>query len=90
MGVVLLATLATLALPTGPAVAVTPTSAVAASAQPTLRTGSHGAVVIYLQRRLATLHYPDNITAWFEQHTGPPACRGSACTTCATATPRRR
>jgi Phage integrase family len=42
---------------------------VAASAQPTLRTGSHGAVVVYLQRRLATLHYPDNITAWFEQHT---------------------
>jgi peptidoglycan hydrolase-like protein with peptidoglycan-binding domain len=57
MAVVLLATVAALALPTGTAVAVSPTSALAATAQPLLRTGSRGAAVVSLQRRLTTLHY---------------------------------
>jgi N-acetylmuramoyl-L-alanine amidase len=57
MAVVLLATVAALILPTGPAVAVSPTSALAATAQPTLRLGSRGAAVVSLQRRLTTLRY---------------------------------
>jgi hypothetical protein len=55
MSVILLATVAALALPTGPAIAATPASAVAA--QPSLRLGSRGAAVVYLQRRLTTLRY---------------------------------
>jgi peptidoglycan hydrolase-like protein with peptidoglycan-binding domain len=43
--------------PAGPAVAVAPTSTLAATAQPTLRMGSRGAAVVSLQRRLATLRY---------------------------------
>lgn len=57
MVIVLAAMVAVLVLPTGPAVAVSPQSALTATAQPTLRTGSKGAAVVYLQRRLATLHY---------------------------------
>jgi N-acetylmuramoyl-L-alanine amidase len=48
---------AALALPTGPTAATSPTSALAATAQPMLRMGSRGTAVVSLQRRLATLHY---------------------------------
>jgi peptidoglycan hydrolase-like protein with peptidoglycan-binding domain len=57
MALVVLATVAALALPAGLAPAASPASAVAATAQPVLRTGSRGAAVVYLQRRLATLRY---------------------------------
>jgi hypothetical protein len=56
MALVVLATVAALALPAGLAPAASPASAVAATAQPVLRTGSRGAAVVYLQRRLANLH----------------------------------
>jgi N-acetylmuramoyl-L-alanine amidase len=57
MALVVLATVAALILPAGPAVAVAPTSTLAATAQPTLRMGSRGAAVVSLQRRLVTLRY---------------------------------
>jgi lipoprotein-anchoring transpeptidase ErfK/SrfK len=54
VGVILLAALA---LPIAPAIPVSLASARMTSAQPVLRLGSHGAAVVQLQRRLATLHY---------------------------------
>jgi N-acetylmuramoyl-L-alanine amidase len=68
MGVVVLATVAGLALPVGAAiagqapgqfgsVAAAPVPAMAVAAQPVLRLGSRGASVAYLQRRLASLRY---------------------------------
>jgi N-acetylmuramoyl-L-alanine amidase len=66
--VVVLAAVASLALPAGAAiagqaprqlwsVAAAPVRAMTATTQPTLRLGSRGASVTYLQRRLAALHY---------------------------------
>jgi N-acetylmuramoyl-L-alanine amidase len=57
MGVVVLATVAALALPAGMAPAASPASALAATAQPVLRLGSRGTAVTTLQRRLASLRY---------------------------------
>jgi N-acetylmuramoyl-L-alanine amidase len=68
MGVVVLATVGSLALPAGASIAgqappqlgsiaAAPVRAMTGTAQPVLRLGSRGAAVITLQRRLATLHY---------------------------------
>jgi N-acetylmuramoyl-L-alanine amidase len=52
MGVMVLAALGSVAVGTGPANAT-----LATTANPVLRTGSHGAAVVRLQRRLTALHY---------------------------------
>jgi N-acetylmuramoyl-L-alanine amidase len=53
MGVIVLAAIGGLTLlPAAP-----PARAMVATSQPVLRLGSHGAAVVQLQRRLATLHY---------------------------------